>query len=397
MGNILGSLAEWETDLLSERTRHGKQYRRNNKKACESYPWGYKRVQDKYELNDSSLLCLLEDRPINYLELYNEGIEKLPGLTVKEVARDCIEIFLQEKGLSRAVKAIFCKYGIVKTSAKKTGSNGIFHWTPVGLGRWLTNPVLCGHTAYLKRLTIGKGQRKENDPNNWQIIENTHPEHRFLTDEEALEIKRIIKFNTRIGQQSFNRDPNCPDSYREYTYQSGLVFCAECGSKCISKTKETNLGKYQYFACRYAKMGCGNRRSTRKQNIESALIKTLVHKSTTLIIAQEAEPQPSFQRKSENLKKLESKLETLEQIQDFDPDLESLKNKIRQQIVEEVNPFISNSLENKTVEEIICAGNNLVIWHTLSNDNKVKVYHKLVQRITIRDSSVESILFKTSI
>lgn len=65
MANVLGSLAEWETDLLSERIRHGKQHRRNKKKACESSPWGYQVIRDRYELDHRPLLCLLENRPVN--------------------------------------------------------------------------------------------------------------------------------------------------------------------------------------------------------------------------------------------------------------------------------------------------------------------------------------------
>ena len=256
MANVLGSLAEWETDLLSERVRHGIQHRRNQKKACDSSPWGYQVVSDRYELDHRPLLCLLENRPTNYLDLYNEAPEKLPGLTVKQIARDCIDIFLQEKAMCRAIKAIFRKYGIVKTSAKKNGYDGIFHWTPAGFNRWLTNPVLCGHTAYFKRLATGKGKRKYNDPANWQIVYNTHPQNKLLTDEEASEIKQIINFNTRLGGSSFNRNPSCPDAYGEHTYQSGLVFCAECGSKCISKSAKTRQKErhYYYLACRYAGM-----------------------------------------------------------------------------------------------------------------------------------------------
>lgn len=100
MLNVLGSLAEWETDLLSERVRHGKKYRRDKKVANESYPWGYKIVNDKYQLNEAQFLCLLSDRPSNYLELYYEtDLTKLNALTVKEIARDCIAIFFKLKEL----------------------------------------------------------------------------------------------------------------------------------------------------------------------------------------------------------------------------------------------------------------------------------------------------------
>jgi DNA invertase Pin-like site-specific DNA recombinase len=396
MANVLASLAEWETDLLSERVKHGKQHRRNQRKACESYPWAYKLVEDKYQLNNSSFLCLLENRPEDYLDLYDEVIEKLPGLTVKQIAGDCINIFLQEKGLNRGLRSIFRKYGIIKTTAKKNGVDGIFHWTKAGFRRWLTNPVLCGHTAYLKEIRIGKRKRKRNDPENWQIIHNTHPEQRLITDEEAEEIKQIIKFNTKLGPFSFNQDSSSSDSYREYTYQSGLVFCAECGSKCVAKSvKKKQKGHYYYFACRYAGTGCGNLKSTQRQKIEDALVKTLVQAAAT--IGQELDQQCLVSiSKPDKLKQLKQRLEALEKIPDFDPDLENLKTKTRQQIAEEINPFLPESLASKTAEEIIRAGNNLAIWYTLSNDDKVKIYPQIVQRITIHSGEVKSVVLKIS-
>lgn len=394
MVNVLGSLAEWETDLLSERVRHGKQHRRNKQAANESYPWGYQVVNDKYQLDTRPFLCLISSRPDNYLDLYNESdFTKLPGQTIKEIAKNCLDIFFKHRGVSRGLKAIFNTYGIIKRSDNRNSRDGIFHWTSAGFNRWLTNPVLCGHTAYLQRITISKRKRKINKPENWQIIHDTHPEHRLITDAEAAEIQQILKFNSKTGHFSFNQDPNHPVCYREYAYQTGLVFCAECGSKCITKSASHKGGKYYYFACRYAGMGCGNPKSTRKSNIESALIKTLVQRSQTLASSDDKQLAQS-QSKSEKLKQLESRLETLEKIPGFDPDLENLKEKTRQLIASEINPFLFDSTRNKSPEEIIRAGNNLAIWHTLSPDDKVKIYHQIVHRITIRNANVEEVILK---
>lgn len=395
MINVLGSLAEWETDLLSERIRHGKEHRRNKRAACESYPWGYQVVNDKYQLDTRLFFCLISDRPDNYLELYNEeNVTKLPGLTIKQIARDCIDIFLQVQGISRALKVIFTKYGLVKIHKNRNSRDSILHWTTAGFNKWLTNPVLRGHTAYFQRITISKGKRKKNKPEDWQLIHDTHPEYKLITEAEAVEIQQILKFNSKTGSFSFNQDPNHPVCYREYAYQTGLVFCAECGSKCITKSARYKQGMYYYyFACRYADMGCGNKKSTRKSNIEKALIHTLVQRSQ--ILANELDEQLTIeQEKSEKLKQLESRLEALEKISGFDPDLEKLKEKIRLQIAEEVNPFLSDSILNKSTEEIIRAGNNLAIWHTLSPDEKVKVYHQLVHQITIRNAEVEEVILK---
>jgi hypothetical protein len=89
-------------------------------------------------------------------------------------------------------------------------------------------------------------------------------------------------------------------------------------------------------------------------------------------------------------------LSKLEAIADFDPDLELLKQKTRQQIQEELNPFAHNVLDTKTAQEIIQAGNNLLIWYTLSTDEKVDVYQKIVQRITVCNSEVKSVVLKAS-
>lgn len=391
--NVLGALAEWEVDMLSERVKHGKQHRRNQKLACDSYPWPYQVVNGRYQLENQPFLCLIEERPDNYRELYDEqSIEKLPSLTTKQIALDCINFFFQEQGLSRTVKAIFRKYGIAKTSAKKNGVDRILHWTPTGFKRWITNPVLCGHTVYHKRVTNAKGKRKPNDPKDWQIERNTHPEHCLLTDEQALEIEQILKFSTKIGYPSFNNDPEQPGTYREFSYQKGLVFCPECGQKCISKSaSDKKGGHHYYFACRYAGMGCGNLKSTRREKIEAALIQTLVQRSITIAQGSDQQ-QPIVPEKSEKLQKLEERLAALEKIPDFDPDLEKIKAKTRQLIAEELNPFASDSVANKTVSELIVAGNNLAIWHSLSNDEKVLIYHKLVRRITIRNGGVESVI-----
>lgn len=179
----------------------------------------------------------------------------------------------------------------------------------------------------------------------------------------------------------------------------GLVYCAECGSKCYSKTRESKdrNTKYHYFACRYARQGCSNFRGTRKEVIEKALINSFLQQSTVLQSATPALPSVlPVPAKSAKVQQLEDQLKHLEAISSFDPDLELLKQKTRQQIQEELNPFVHNALDTKTAEEIIQAGNNLLIWYTLSTDEKVDVYQKIVQRITVYNKEVQSVVLKTS-
>lgn len=209
---------------------------------------------------------------------------------------------------------------------------------------------------------------------------------------------RIFEFNSsRFGPALFNDGSSNADGYGEFAYQRGIVYCAECHTKCIAKTRQST-NKYHYYACRHAAQGCSNRKGTRKEAIEKALIDHLLQKSAFLQTrtTETNSSSPEISIKSKKLKILENRLAKLEEITDFDPELEALKEKTLREIQEEQNPFSSDAIDTKTVEEIIQAGNNLFIWYTLSEDDKVAIYSRLVERITVCNGAVVSIVLKTS-
>ncbi|AUB40540.1 Site-specific DNA recombinase related to the DNA invertase Pin [Nostoc flagelliforme CCNUN1] len=77
MFTLKASLAQRESDQISERVRHGKEYQRANGLAVSTKPpYGYIiNKQRKYELDKRPTLCLLSQRPDNYLfnkEYYSE-------------------------------------------------------------------------------------------------------------------------------------------------------------------------------------------------------------------------------------------------------------------------------------------------------------------------------------
>ncbi|WP_414512066.1 hypothetical protein [Nostoc sp. PCC 9305] len=79
------------------------------------------------------------------------------------------------------------------------------------------------------------------------------------------------------------------------------------------------------------------------------------------------------------MQKLEAQLAFLEQFPGFNPGAEDLKAELQRQIEEETNFFQSKHLEDKTVEEIIQVGNNLGIWRSLSNNEKVQIYRRITK------------------
>lgn len=427
MFRMLAMLAEWETDLLSERVRHGHHHRRFNHLAPGSCPWGYIQVNGKYALDDAPFLCLLLDKPENYV--YAESLSDVPpivGISAADLAREAIQLFLQKKTSRKTLECLFEKYGVIKPTHKYGGSSKIFYWTPNGFKRWLTKEVLQGHTAYQEYITVSKGKRQKN-PDGPEIVRNTHPDQRLLTEQEAKTIKQILENNSRIGSHNLINELNHPETYREFAYLHKLVFCYTCGSMCTTKTSTSRGKKYAYYVCPYAG-ACSNKKNVRKSDIEKDLIEQLVAQSKfmreqvkearhdltgfrlmllQLSGADDATIQ-KFHRTTaaryghwrkqfgavqplDRLQSLQEQRDALDKIPGFSPAIERAKQDIDQEIAYEQN--FSQSLLDRDAGAIIFAGNNLAFWDTLSNDAKVEIYSKVIKKIFIQSGRVQQIQF----
>jgi DNA invertase Pin-like site-specific DNA recombinase len=398
MLNILGAVAEMEVALTSDRVKDGKQHRRDKKKACESAPWGYLVVNNHYELDTRPFLCLLEERPaetylsakLKKLSEQNDEAE-ISGWSRVQICREMIDELFSLRSTNITLKNTYDKYGFKKiATTSRRNSSDIFTWTNSGFHRWLHNPVLRGHTVYNKSKTVGE-KRQNTSPQEWNILFDTHSYQRLLTEEEAKEIQEIFTVNKKLGR-GFSTAILSLNGGLDYSYQYGLIYCRECGSRCTSKTSTSKGKKYYYFACRHFGRGCQNRQSVQKQQIEDFLLKFLVQKSWELrsesCKGEELEPQ-----KSDRLIELEEQLKIAESFPGFNINNEKLKEGLRQEITDEIN--LSSRLANQNVEQIIRTGNNLSFWHTLSNEEKVEIYQRIVQKIFIGQGQVNSILLKT--
>ena len=435
MARLLGSVAEWETDLLSERVRHGKQYRIQKQQANESCPWGYVTLNKRYQLDQRPATPPPEEnKPAFAEEEWSQILENYADRTVAEIARDCADIFFKERSLQAAVRHISQKYGAVKQpdiKRRKKTETTVPCWTPSGLRQWLTNSVLCGHSQYNLWATTRKNQKPKRNPEKRILAKDTHPDQRLLSEEEAAEIRHILATNLNMGGSNFNRAAKSGDIYRPYAYLSGLVYCYECGAKCTSKSSGQ---KYHYFVCRHVGAGCRNKGSAEKAKIEQSLVGRLVVKSRLMheeasraksqshkgyvlqflqCVEQTSEVRErqkqlssvgfenyleSEKRQPEQSKRLDdlrSKYRYLEDYPGFDPDIESKKQELCQEIQEEERTV--QSLLRENVERIIFSGNNLLFWDALTDDAKVRLYPRMVHKIFIHKGEVKQINFKTEV
>ena len=428
---LVGMFAEWETDQLSARIKAERQQRRQKLMASSSCPFGYEVQNGKYVLDRQPFLCLLIDRPENYPKDEVTAAESvIPGRTIDELCRELVELFLEDALPRTTLRQFFEKYGIEKPPYKSNGSGKRLYWTPSGFLSWLTNLVLQGHTVYLRQITVKK-RKRETNPNGPEIHYDTHSDQRLISSEEAQEITEIIEMNRRIGGGNFKVSRNQRNQHTEFAYQSGLVYCAQCGSRCTSKTSEK--GKYRYFACRYSGAGCSNKKSVYKSTIEQVLIQRLVAKSkemreaaweskrmgisgfTAALQASGADEetvrlfllnsQPRYEdlegtsnasvEQISRIKRLEEQLQDLENMRNYDPEIERLKQKRQKELDEARNA--SQSLLEKTAGEIIFEGNTSYFWDGLTNEDKSRVFEKIVPKVFINQGKVTEILLRTEL
>lgn len=428
MVTLIGLFAEWETDQLSDRIRSERRQRRQNLIASDSCPFGYEVRQGKYVLDRQPFLCLLTDRPDDYpMHGMEDSEDFIPGRTIDQLCRELVELFLEDALPRTTLGQFFEKYGITKPRYKSNGFGKLLYWTPSGFLSWLTNLVLQGHTSYLKQITVKKRQRETN-PDGPEIHYNTHPNERLISDEEAQEIAEIIQMNRRIGGSNFTESRNQRNRLAEFAYLSGLIYCAQCGSKCTSKTSAK--GKYRYFACRNAGVGCNNKKSIYKSTIEQVLTQHLVTKSremrqsawdakrgyvnTGSVVLQAIgeedaarqfliDSQPQYEdveeptsfsvEQAERIQWLEEQIQDLERVRHYSLEVERLKQKYRHDLEEARNA--SQAVIEKSAGEIIFAGNTTYFWDGLTNEDKSRVFEKIGPKIFINEGKVTEILLKT--
>lgn len=366
--NLLASLAEMEVDRLSERVKHGWQHFRDNARAINP-PFGYRKVGDKFELDHSEFLCL---------------IDGLRPMTKAEIALDMIEIFFKFQGLRAAIKEINLKYGIRRFNYDKGGGfivRDLFRWSPTGLSTWLQNPVLRGHTCYLK-----VKDKKRQDPSKWDIHYNTHPEHVLLTEQQLLEMEQILSKNKQV--RSFgNSEQRHP--------LAGLVYCAECRSSCysVSGNRGKQPGYNFYFQCKNWRLrACTQKTMVRMEKIEDDVVQALVVRANelaTTIDNQKTEDEVPNLR----LQELEQQLKGVEALGGFNPALENAKREIRNQIKYiENQQKASASEELVTQEELVKCFSNPHFWQSKpSEKEKTRIFNYLVRAVWLKDGKVQNV------
>jgi DNA invertase Pin-like site-specific DNA recombinase len=393
-----------ERRMLRERVQRGFEYRRSNKVAWTRAPWGYVIKDDKYVLDTEPIICLLEHRPQNYLELSDESDTSplLLGISKFQIAREAVDVFFKLRRTRKVLRHLYLKYGVERkkgtqkrekflensddqaqenSDKKRTkGTNlvlskELLFWSAGGhLKEWLENPVLLGHTAYKKYNK--RGSKKE--PKDWEMHYDTHPSQRLITDEEFQEIQAILKSNARqVGT---------PEAA---FYLTGLVICDGCGNKCILKRNS----QYKYYGCRNSTIGCSNRKCIRTEKIDEAIINQLFNRANEIVVDTVELQEDAGE--SSKVSILKQQLQELEKILEMNPThiLKKTQYELKKEIESQSSQTNHENFVHTTAMQLIRRpeARKKTFWYTLNLEERDIIYDKLIRKVAILDGDIVSV------
>lgn len=329
----MAAIAEFESQMLSERTRHGMNYFRE-KLCLQKAPFGYRLTED-----------------------YKLVIDKEKYDACKEI----LKLLLNGCSFNYVSEVLFSKFNI------SFSSSGIRHW--------IDNPGILGHTRYFTEMEHRRNPKKPRPP---LIHKNTH--EAIAEQKDVDEIKRIVKSNYR------KRHPRD----KEYPLK-GLLRCAECGGglhRTVYKHKSSDQETH-YVRCNKHfrnKYECSNKTNIKLEAVQSQVIEQCIKYAAqiaeeTSIVTDHKEP--------ESLTELRKQLAGLEAL-GSNPAIKMAIQDVKSQISFAEN--VNNSFKQVDADTLrrMQAASHAAFWESLSEDKLALIFKSLLESVSVNSEQVVS-------
>lgn len=333
--NLMAGLAEFESRLLGERIIHGYNYLRQENKANPRVPFGYKRVDEKYVIDETKLVIVNDI--INHI-LGNGGTLRNTIIYIKE------------------------KYNL--------------NWVAQSLSKWLNNPVLDGHTPY------GVNKNK-NDKSKWDIRYDTHEP--LITKDIREKINNKLISNSKKWGANINRE-----NINNYQFAS-KVYCGCCNYKCYPN-------KHKRFRCSLRDSRgsnfCENKNTTKLSDLINAVNNKLISRYLELVnltinnleLNNKINSNPKLVQLNEQLFVLKS-LPISDTIQSaIDSTLIEINN------IEKSEINLVKLVDTELLEILSTCFSDINFWNTFTLDEQIQIYNKLVNKVIILNGKVIEII-----
>ncbi|MBW4603954.1 MAG: recombinase family protein [Calothrix sp. FI2-JRJ7] len=338
----LAIYAQFESELLSDRVRHGNAYIRSQKKSFKPI-FGYTRTREGILIPD-------------------ETINQKTGLSNSEVAKQIIKL-LCEQPLRSCCRIIYEVYDI-KISIS-------------GLKKWLMNPSLRGHTHYyyFQDKQIYYKDKENIDP---ILHYNTHTP--LMSEEEFERINQNLSTNRTFRGRSPNKG--------KYPL-AGLGKCALCGGGLVREIGKSKK-RTEFLRCgKHAKGDhfCPNKKYIHlRKVIENVIEKIIEHSQQLITMASDATNQEQSTESPEILE-LRTQLSNLRGMNSRNP---AILNAITDLETQLHNALARAKMQPQNKDddylELVHKVGYAAFWESLDDDFTQEVFKELVSKFTTDES-----------
>lgn len=274
----MAALADFESRLLSERTRHGMAYFRSQGKV-QSACFGYR-------LNDDHKI--------------------IPDEKTFPIARKVIELLLENYSFGAVSRYLLKEHGI--------------NYSVSGIKHLIDNPTILGHTRYFTEMEYRRNPKNPRPP---QIIKDTH--EAIATEFEIARIKRNISTRPRFTGKK----------QKDYPLK-GLLKCAHCGRGMFRVVSRYKSGETHWIRCnKHCRNidSCPNKTCSRLTVLTKQVIEAITDEAERVIEQSELADNPI---ESAQLLDLKQQLEGLKALNSCNPAIIAAVQDIENQIEAEI-------------------------------------------------------------
>lgn len=410
--NVRLAAAEYEVGMLAKRIKDDVNFRKSQNKPHWNAPYGYQVINDKYMLDHTEAICLLENKQV---------------FTNAQLARYVFDCFFEVGTINKTVARLHKTFGIqVKATTKgkekkpniiqeeeelnldtiKDATSGSLlvgysakslSWTVSGLRNTLINPVYVGGTPYDIN-TKSKGHKKPLEQ--WTISWGTHGNtadyspnqfgargEAIITYQEYEKVKELI---------STNRHNRWATEQKYLNPFAGLLKCYYCHAAYSRQSKRlvksTNYLRHYYQCSFYRTRTCSNSIMISSDSLEHQVIVLLIQEAKRL--SKIGEHTVDAPIESKELQQLRVQLTTLESLP-YNSILQGSIMETKRRIAELDKSTATQSV-NYIVsrERIISAFSDPLYWESLDISLKGEILKSCIRRIYIKGNQVASIDFK---
>ncbi len=275
--------------------------------------------------------------------------------THADVARECVEMFLESGELSKTIRRLTEIYGLERVGKYKYED---FPRDVSSFRRWLENPQLCGMICYYPF-----------DSEKKVILESNH--QGIISITQHRQIIQILSIHP-CGRRRYVTNPLV-----------GLCKCEKCGSTMEKRSTKVNGKIYEHLKCpgaypkpRQSKK-CDVRTYFRLQGAIDAAIGALKNKAESIVNHM---PVENTEEVPPEILELQQQILKLKQLNDsdFDSTIKIKEQKLESLIKNSELNVVADASRNEILRSIAMSEG---FWEIVTREELTAIFHELVEEV----------------